>query len=321
MLAADKASDRDSRVAHLRKALLCRRDHQDNIAIEYRIGIELSQRTDPKGTLPTEALAVFDKIVKTYKHMAYYSPEPANYSGSTQLMVPQAAILAACLERGLNGDSQKAQDYLVFAMERLNETYKKRVQDWGNPPTERPPSPFDRGPMEMSKRESRARAAEQRKIAAEKGDVFGLLEMASVKAAVRQYGYSRGPQQPFQVPAAMGEIVTKFPGSPMAKVAQEHAARAVKMTEKELYAEVPERLANVPTTSGLDSAAEATGGKPASAPFRNGEGPREAAVTRPAGTGYGRYAWALGVIAGGIVAGTVIWRRRSGSRTSKPLGR
>lgn len=254
LAAADKADDRDSRVEHLRKALAYRPDHPDNIVIEYRIGIELSQRSDPEHQQwprLAEALAVFEHIMATYKHMDYYSPEPVDRSGVAQLMVPQAAILAACIQRGLNHNSQRSKEYLVKAMEQLNETYKKRIEDWGNMAATSQIDAFDSGPREASKNKSRAEFIEKRKVAAANGEVFGPLEMASVKAAVRQFGYSYGRQKPYEVPLVMGQIVKMFPGTPMATVAQEHMQRAVAMSDKDLYDKLPDSLVNMPSLSQL----------------------------------------------------------------------
>ena len=120
MSLADQAEDRDSRVKHMRKALSYRPNHPDNIVIEYRIGIELSQRWDPKypqqKPLRNKALTVFERIMSKYNHMDYYSQHPVDRSYSPQLLVPEAAILAACLQRGVKRDSTKAREHLVFAM-------------------------------------------------------------------------------------------------------------------------------------------------------------------------------------------------------------
>ena len=53
-----------------------------------------------------------------------------------------------------------------------------------------------------------------------------LPDLVAKVAAVRQYGYSYGRQTPAQVPAVMDEIIKMFPGTPMAKVAEEHKQRA-----------------------------------------------------------------------------------------------
>jgi hypothetical protein len=236
MAAANSASDRDSRVEHLRKALACRPDHPANIAIEYRIGIELSQRIDrDHGTglrLP-EALVVFEHIMTRYRHLDYYSSEPADRPDSPQVLVPQAAILAACIQRGVNHNSQKAREYLVCAMRHLEKSFERRVTDWAGVDVLPEVGASDGDPIETSKARSRAEYLSQRKRAAASGDVFGSQEMATVRAAVRQFAYTYGKQKPHEVPVVMGEIVKMLPGTPMAKVAQEHTRRAVKMSTED----------------------------------------------------------------------------------------
>ena len=119
MAAVEKDPDRMSRVARLRKALSYRPDHRDNLAIEYRICIELSQRSDPeRGDHPTranrvEALAVYEHILQTYSHMDYHRRNRrrrGDRSKSMQLMMPEAALQAASLERGLNGNAGTLQN-------------------------------------------------------------------------------------------------------------------------------------------------------------------------------------------------------------------
>ena len=154
---AEQAEDRDSRVEHMRNALKYRPKHPRNIVIEYLIGIELSQRIDPEhkqGPRHAEALPFFEGIIKKYKHMNYYRPDPTSSTNNPQLMVPHAAILAACLQRGVNRDSKTARNYTHFAMECFNQTYEKRIEDWKN---KLPPvlSGFNKGPLEQSKWKSR----------------------------------------------------------------------------------------------------------------------------------------------------------------------
>ena len=240
MTAADKAKDRDSRVGYLRKALSLRSDHPDNIAIEFRIAIELTQRIDPgnmHGPHKTEGLAVLEHIVKSYRNMDYYSSEPVNSSGSMQDMVPKAAILAAGLEDVLNNDQQKAREFVIFAMKQLEEKYEKRVSDWATLPLPKPGPYVDRefGPTMGSKShwQSSVRNVEKRRAAAAEGNVFSPIEMVTVNAAVKQFGYLHGQQKPDEVPAVMGEIVRMFPGTPMAKAAQEHADRAAAIAARE----------------------------------------------------------------------------------------
>ncbi len=237
---AEQAQDRDTRVRHLQQALTCRPGHPGNIAIEYHIAVEWSVRSDPEHPQPLrreDALKVVEGIVSTYKHMDYYSPKKVNSVSSKQLMFPQAAIKGACLERGLNRNSGKARKYTLLAMECMKETCEKRIDDWK---AEQPPSqpaaddPVRGGVMGMSKWRARMNRWRERQEAAAKGEVLGGLEMATVKAAVRQFGYTYGPQKPEEVAIAMNEVIRLFPGTPMAKVAQGHIDRATKMVKQKL---------------------------------------------------------------------------------------
>jgi len=244
---ADEAPDRDSQIAHWRKALSLRPDHPENIVIEYRIAVELSQRWDPKfpDQVPRrrEALALYEALLQKYDHMKYYEKRCANYTWSPQLIVPRAAVHAGCLNRALNRDSRKAREYLSKAMGCLNQTYEKRKEDWANeppPPEVRLDDPFG-GPLRRGKWKVRLREWQERRKKAAEGDVFGPLEMSIVKAAVRQFGYTFGKQRSHEVPVAMSRIIQRYPGTPMAKVAHGHIDRAMKLTEKELYTELPEK--------------------------------------------------------------------------------
>jgi len=117
---------------------------------------------------------------------------------------------------------------------------------------------------ERGSRESRGKFYEQRRADAANGDVFWPLEMSLVETAVRQYGYSHGRQKPHEVPIVMGEIVKRFPGTPMAKVAQGHIDRAMVLVEKELFEKLPENFMDMPTVSELEKRREA--GEPSPVP-------------------------------------------------------
>jgi len=310
MALAESAADRDSRVLHLRKALSLRPNDPANIAIEFQIGIELSQRIDPEhkqGPRPAEALPVFEHILAEYRHMDYYDKRPMDRSNSPQLMVPWAAILVACLDRKLDRDSTKARELLISAMEMFEQTYDRRVDDWANEPPEPRPrddDPFRGGAIGISKWESRRHSWEQRKKDAAEGNVFGPLEMAIVGAAVRQFGYSFGPQQPFEVPPVMGRVVEMFPGTPMAKVAEEHIRRASELAEKDLLKELSKNVENLPSqpdpepVAEADGPAELPGSPPAPVTARR---PHEGSWRLPAPSDGRRYYWALGLAAIGVL--------------------
>ena len=57
-------------------------------------------------------------------------------------------------------------------------------------------------------------------------------ELAIAGAAVRQFGYSFGPQHPSEVPAVMERILREFPDTPLAKIAQHHIEEAAKLAKK-----------------------------------------------------------------------------------------
>ncbi|NQT92270.1 MAG: hypothetical protein HQ559_05880 [Lentisphaerae bacterium] len=261
---AEKAPDRDTRLVHLRKALTIRPDNPDNLAIEFRIAVELSQRYGPKYPDQTprrdEALVIYERLLKKYNHMDYYSPEPVDRSYAPQLMVPAAAVHLACLYRGLHDDSAKARDCLIFAMDCLKQTHEKRIEDWSNAPAPPKPDPNSRygglsSPME--KWEARLAYWKKRRQDAVEGNVLGSLEMSLIRAEVRQFGYTFGPQKPYEVPVIMGQIIKMFPDTPMARVAQEHISRANAMAEKELSKELQQRLENLPSLDSPELDAEA----------------------------------------------------------------
>jgi hypothetical protein len=228
---AETAPDRDSRVSHLKKALLYRPNHPQNIAIEYRIGIELAQRLDPthnQGPRRAEALPIFEGILKKYRHMDYYSADPVDSAYDPQLMVSHSAILISCLRRGLDQDYMGAREYAHLAMECFSQTCQKRTSDWSSQQPPLRPGP-DAGPIEQAKWRSRLDFHRIKQQAARTGDVFSSIEMAYIKAAVRQYAYSFGPQKPEDVHAVMNMVIDEFPGTPMAQVAANHIQRAKEM--------------------------------------------------------------------------------------------
>jgi hypothetical protein len=114
----------------------------------------------------------------------------------------------------------------------MQKTCEQRTKDWANepsPPEVREDDPFG-GPIERAKWKSRMHMWEQRQKRAKEGDVFSPLEMGTVEAAVRQYGYSFGLRQKAgDVALAMGTVIRDFPGTPMAKIAEGHIEKAKEM--------------------------------------------------------------------------------------------
>ena len=316
---AEKAPDRDTRLVHLREALTIRPDHRDNLDIEFRIAVELSQRYDPKYPDQTprrdEAIVVYEGLLTKYNHMDYYSSEPVDRSYDPQTMVPQAAVHLAWLYQGPHGDSAKARDCLIRAMDCLKQTYEKRIEDWSSappPPKPDPNSPFV-GLLGMGKWEWRMAQWNERRQDAADGNVLGPLEMPVVKAAVRQYAYTYGRQKPYEVPAIMGEIVKLFPGTPMAKVAQEHTRRAMAMAEKDLNDELSMDLSDMPTVPELGAATEAPGpsSAPASAPVDASREMGDSDADAPDSGNGAWYYWLVEVLGGcAVLAGVVLYVRR-----------
>jgi len=221
MQLAEKAQGRDAAVEHLQNALGQRPGHPDNLALEYRIGILLSQGYEPNNPRPwrrEEAVVVFRYILQTYKHMDYYSKEPVNSSGDMQLMIPKAALHLASSE----SDPAKARVWIHFAMECMAQTCARRVADWTNEPAPREVREDDPlgGPLERAKWQSRMHRWQQRREKAAEGDVFSLLERSIARDAVHQYRYRFGTLRPTDVAIPMGRIVRDFPGTPMARIAQ-----------------------------------------------------------------------------------------------------
>ena len=245
--AAGKAPHRDAKVEHLRKALSYRANHPDNIVIEYRIGILLGQTADPaynQRTHPREALAIFESILERYDHMHYYEMKGPDNINSPQDMVPRAHIQAANLIMILNPYNwPRAREHLHQAMECLNQTYEKRKEDWQEwlklPPPPKPDEDSLDNPIEMSKWKSHMRWWEEQRRNVIEGNLFSPHEMSDAEVAVSQYAYEMAPRphKREMVPVYMNEIIRSFPGTPMARFAQEHIDRISETMRKKMLEE------------------------------------------------------------------------------------
>lgn len=136
-------------------------------------------------------------------------------------MVRRAAILAASILSAQPNGGARSRELLQIAMSDLQWTYERRAKEWLAAPAPRP------NPNETElKYANHLRNWERRKRQAAEGNVAGPQDIAIVKAAVRQYGLSFGPQEPKQVVIAMENIIRNYPNTPMATVAKEHVGRA-----------------------------------------------------------------------------------------------
>lgn len=204
MARAKQARDRDSRVKHLRKAL-----------------------------------GVAEGILGKYKHMDYYESWITTGSSSPQMLMPRTAILAGCMCSAMRRPTQ-ARKHLWHAMTYLESTWARRKRDWLTAPEPRrvlpgPPITDDEASVESDRRMWRR----LRKMA-EAGECLGDLEMGLAKAAVRQYGYTFGPHKGQEVAVPMLEIIRGFPGTPMARIAQEHIDRGMALTLADVLRVVPD---------------------------------------------------------------------------------
>jgi hypothetical protein len=246
MRLAGSAADRDSRVEHWKKALSYRPDDPDNIVIEYKIAVALSQVTDPahgQGLRRVEGLVFFKRIADGYDHMRYYSPEPSDSIDSPQFMVPRAAVHAASILWGQRGTSEDARKYLKVAMKDIGATYRKRIDDWSHEPPPRIEDSEELGGKE--KAEAALALWNRRQEAAKRGDVLSSQEIVVAKEAVRQFGYTYGRQRPYEVGGPMRQIIEEFPNTPMARFAREHIEQAGKLTTREADEEIGRSLQNL----------------------------------------------------------------------------
>jgi hypothetical protein len=224
---SENAQDRDSKIEHLEKALELRPDHPDNLAIEFRIAVLMSQNYDPEHPLPMrrrDAVNVYQHILDTYDHMAYYKIGLSDSLSDMQLMVPLAAIHMASLNP-VDQNRDEAKRWTHFAMQCLAATYERRKSDWMKGPSSRQ-LPEMRPPwLTRGKLEQRRKMWSERRERAVTRDVFGKLEMTVAEAAVRQYLYSSSGHGSL-VAIRVGQIIKEFPETPMAKIAQRKIGKA-----------------------------------------------------------------------------------------------
>ncbi len=266
MRLAGTAADRDSKVQHWKTAISYRPNDPNNITIEYKIAVALSQETDlphGQGLHRDEGLTYFRKIADSYDHMHYYSREPGDSIDSPQFMAPRAAVHAASLLWGRLGAPEDARRYLNLAMKDIEATYRKRIDDWTNEPAPQTEEPEGLGGE--GKAQARLALWKQRQKAAAAGEVLGDQEMVVVKEAVRQFGYTYGEQHPYEVAGVMRQIIKQFPGTPMARLAQHHIDQAAILTTREVDKAIDQNLEDLaPENARLESVGkQAAGSRPA----------------------------------------------------------
>lgn len=227
------AAGRETEIERLRKELTYRPNNPDNITIEYRLAILISQRTDPQThqyIVTDETRQIYERIVNNYKHRDYYSKDPPNHPRSPQIIVPKCAITAGFYQK----DQEKAREYYHKTMECLNQTYQRRKKDWETAPSPKKPSlnsPFG-GPIEMAKWESRILMWQKRKQDAVEGKVLHKIELRLVKKTVKmyllsyllKYGDKNYPSlNQDKISKAMIKITKDFPDTPIAEYAFEYS--------------------------------------------------------------------------------------------------
>lgn len=244
---AHEAVTRDDKVEHLQAALKARPDHPDNIALEFEIASLL--QTDTTGNQPIKpraALAIYERILKTYHYDEYYRSHYEEGDGGWKLrqsLFVQSAIQAGCIHSYVLRNPDKAREYLYSAIEMLNSTLQRRKADWLNEPQLKAPQLAEIEKL-LGREGERARLGYeysikqwmQRKEQAKNGDVLERMELENARVAVKHYGLSYG-NQPELVPVPMRRIIADFPDTPMARIAQEHIDRASELAEKRLSPE------------------------------------------------------------------------------------
>lgn len=190
----EKAKDRETKIKLLREMLGSVPKHPDNIMLEHRLAVQIAGVTDPQTHQyigRDDARRIYERIVKDYNHMDYYSQDMPNYLyssqmlDSTQMLVPICASAAGVYHK----DPEAARKYFYMAMECLKQTYQRRKKDWQSAEAPKKPledSPFS-GPIEISKWESRMYMWQKHKDHAALGDVLHKFELRLMKEAVKAY--------------------------------------------------------------------------------------------------------------------------------------
>lgn len=325
MQLADQAEGRVERVKYLKQALGLRPNHPNNIVIEYRIGIALAQHGDPATNTrpnPAEAIPWFKRVIEHYHHEDYYENEGPTGVWDAQLLIPKAKAAVQLISSHVLSGSQSARrdrETALKALDALNYTYSRRRQAWLDAEEPQPSeNPMLRELDEESRVEARRSLWRQHRQAAARGEVLYKSEMNVLQSAVSHFGYTFGPQKPWEVEAGMRDLIRRYPDTPIARVAQSHIDQAAKMT-RELAGEI--------VASGVDlvDAVPLDDGNPDQ--VETGEDHQPAAQTSPAdtthpSTGDPRQTQrvAFGVIGGALLAlilVAIVWacsKRKAGAQ-------
>jgi hypothetical protein len=237
------ADSRDMQVEYLQKALKERPDSPENIFIEFKIATEWGQSIDAskgEGTHPRKALVFYQSILDNYDYMHYYEPRHGDTFYKGQNLMVQAAIQAGCIYVFELNDKEKGRKYQHLAMKMLKQTFDKRRADWEAEEKPTPPTISKEGMRMLGTRgermieeyKDRLKEWQERRKLASQGEVFGRHESGNARISVKHFGLSYGRRAPELVPLAMHQITKEFPGTPMAKIAQGHIDRALKMVDK-----------------------------------------------------------------------------------------
>ncbi len=239
----------------IEKALTYRPNDPENIRLEYKMAVAMSQYRKQGEERPQrldEALKLYQRVLDDYSHMDYYSrnPQDSDSIESPQMMMPRAAIHVSSIMRGLSGDYIGSREYAEKAMDYLNQTFKKRKADWLESPKPQqgaydhlfdPPSSLFRD--NLSPYDRKVKNWEENIRKAKEGDIFGKHEIATTMAAVSEYGYSFGEKQDIgDVILAMNNIIEKYPDTPMSKIALQYIDHAKNKVLSELDKDIMDNV-------------------------------------------------------------------------------
>jgi len=216
---------------HIENAVKLRPDHPDNIKLEYKMAVAMSQYENSENVITPErylkAMNLFKKIADTYNHMDYYSN---SLTDSVSIECPQLMIPRACNyyanSRIKSKDFEDAKKYATIALDCFAETCNERVSHYLNRPE--PKRSFILSGLGAEEKYQRSVEEWKRmKEMARNGDVLGEREIFHMQVSIKEYWKSFGDNQGnTDVIASMTEIINRYEGTPMAKFAKEFLAKS-----------------------------------------------------------------------------------------------